>query len=99
CGKGVDVAGLDDAARAGLRRQALDWLRAGLAVHARRLASGQNTDRERVRNTMRNRQRDKDLAGVRDADALAKLPEAERADWKKYWADVDKLLKQGEAAK
>ncbi|HVS35086.1 MAG TPA: hypothetical protein VMS17_05855 [Gemmataceae bacterium] len=38
-------------------------------------------------------QEDSDLAGVRDAAALEKLPEAERADWKKPWADVNALLK------
>ena len=35
---------------------------------------------------------DSDLASVRDAAALEKLPEAERAEWKKLWADVQTLL-------
>jgi hypothetical protein len=33
-----------------------------------------------------------DLAGVRDADAHAKLPEAERKAWQALWADVDDKL-------
>ena len=33
-----------------------------------------------------------DLAGVRDPDALARLPEAERKDWQALWADVEELL-------
>ena len=39
-------------------------------------------------------QEDSDLASVRDQDALDKLPESERADWKKLWSDVDALLKK-----
>ena len=35
---------------------------------------------------------DADLAGVRDADALAKLPEPERAEWITLWDEVDALL-------
>jgi len=36
---------------------------------------------------------------VRDADALAKLPEAERETWRKLWADVDALLAKVNMAK
>ena len=42
-------------------------------------------------------QEDRDLAGVRDKDALAKLPAEERAAWEKLWADVAALLKKAEA--
>jgi hypothetical protein len=34
------------------------------------------------------------LAGVRDAEGLAKLPRAERAAWGELWAEVDGLLKR-----
>ncbi len=37
---------------------------------------------------------DNDLAGVRDADALSKLPEAERKSWQALWTDVDRLLER-----
>jgi hypothetical protein len=43
---------------------------------------------------LRHWREDANLAGVRDADALAKLPEAERADWRKLWADVDAVLQK-----
>jgi hypothetical protein len=33
------------------------------------------------------------LANVRDKEALAKLPDAERAAWQKLWADVAERLK------
>jgi hypothetical protein len=37
---------------------------------------------------------DGDLASVRDAESLAKLPEDERKAWRRFWADVDALLKR-----
>jgi hypothetical protein len=36
--------------------------------------------------------RDGDFNGVRGPEALAKLPEAERAGWQKLWADVAATL-------
>jgi hypothetical protein len=39
-------------------------------------------------------QKDADLAGLRGKEALAKLPEAERAAWEQFWTDVEKLLKK-----
>lgn len=39
-------------------------------------------------------QDDTALADIRDAKALAKLPEAERKAWQSLWAEVDALLKQ-----
>jgi hypothetical protein len=35
---------------------------------------------------------DPNLAGVRDADALSKLPESERGAWRSLWAEVEALL-------
>ena len=37
---------------------------------------------------------DPDLAGVREPEALAALPEAERAGWRALWAAVDALRKR-----
>jgi hypothetical protein len=33
-----------------------------------------------------------DFARVRGMEALAKLPEGERGDWQKLWADVEEML-------
>jgi tetratricopeptide (TPR) repeat protein/serine/threonine protein kinase len=90
CGKGEGGVPLDEPARARLRRQALDWLRADLALCARRLDKEPKT-RAGVREQLRHWQQDADLAGVR-GDALTKLPEAERRDWEKFWADVAEML-------
>ena len=48
---------------------------------------------------MQHWQEDSDLVSVRDAAALDNLPEAERAEWKKLWADVAELLKKAESKK
>jgi hypothetical protein len=48
-----------------------------------------------VQQTLQHWQKDSDLNSVRGQDALAKLPEAERAAWQQLWADVEKLLKKG----
>ena len=47
-----------------------------------------------VAKTLQHWKTDADLAGVRDADALAKLPEPERAEWRTLWDEVDSLLKK-----
>jgi hypothetical protein len=45
-----------------------------------------------VGQTLLHWQTDPDLAGVRDQALLAKLPEAERQEWAKLWAEVAALL-------
>jgi hypothetical protein len=45
-----------------------------------------------VAQAMRHWQTNRYPAGVRDAAALAALPEADRADWEELWAEVDRLL-------
>ncbi len=97
CGAGKDEPSPDEPARAKLRRQALEWLRAEKAVWAALLDGRDPKARAQVARTLRHWQVDTDLAGVRDAAALAKLPEAERKDWQALWADVDALLKKAQA--
>ena len=52
-----------------------------------------------MRDTLEHWQRDTDLAGVRDADALKKLSAEEQEAWRKLWADVAELLKKADNAK
>jgi hypothetical protein len=47
-----------------------------------------------VQRTLRHWEQDADLAGVREAAALEKLPDDQRKQWKKLWADVAALLKK-----
>jgi tetratricopeptide (TPR) repeat protein len=92
CGQGQDAASLDEKKRAAWRRQALEWLRAELAARDKLAATNQAA----VRQELQHWQKDADFAGVRGQDALAKLPEAERAAWQKLWADVDALRQRME---
>jgi tetratricopeptide (TPR) repeat protein len=72
--------------RAGLRRQALDWLRADLAAWTR-LQQGAKASGwpQRIWQT------DAALASVRDHAPLEKLPQEERTQWQRLWADVAAL--------
>jgi hypothetical protein len=89
CAKGKDdpAPDLDDRTR--LRKQPLDWLKTDLAAWKRR----PEAEAKRVVQTLHHRKVDATLAGVRDAEALAKLPEEERKAWKGLWAEVDAALK------
>jgi serine/threonine protein kinase/tetratricopeptide (TPR) repeat protein len=89
---GEDAARLTDAERAGLRRQALDWLRAELDAWRGLPDKDPDKARPRVAQAMRHWLRDTDFNGVRGPDALAKLPEAERPAWQQFWGDVQQLL-------
>jgi tetratricopeptide (TPR) repeat protein len=92
-GQGTDDPKPDDAARARLRGQALDWLKAERAVWAKVLDAVDAQARSVVRQTLQHWQADSDLAGVRDRDTLAKLPADERRAWEALWKEVDALLK------
>src|SRR5262249_28984947 len=73
-GQGEDAAKLDDKDRAGLRRQAVDWLGADLAARTKLLGGGDPQARAAVRATMRHWQTDTDLTGVRHPWSLLRLP-------------------------
>jgi tetratricopeptide (TPR) repeat protein len=98
-GKGSDADKLDAKEKARLRGQALTWLKADLALRAKQVQSGKPPDRQAALQALKHWQQDPDLAGVRDPVALAKLPEAERREWAKFWAEVNSLLKQAPGAK
>jgi WD40 repeat protein/tetratricopeptide (TPR) repeat protein len=99
CGRGADAGMLDDRERAELRTQARTWLRGLLAAHGKQLKDGTPEQAEQLQRTLANWQKDADLAGVRDGDALAKLPDAERGEWEKLWHDVEALRRQAAGPK
>jgi hypothetical protein len=95
CGQGRDAAGLDEATRAGFRRQALGWLRAELEAR-RRLLAQEPGKVLAVTYDLQDWLWDSPFAGVRGPDALARLPAAERQEWHKLWADIaDTLARHG----
>ncbi len=97
-GQGKDVPPLDDAAKAKLRGQALDWLKAELIARSKLLDSGPLQDRPAIVQTLLDWQKDSDLAGIRDKTALARLPEEEQKRFAQLWVDVDTLLSLESAA-
>ncbi len=99
CGQGKDVDKLDAKERARLRQQAAMWLRADLAHWTKQAASDKPKERAAAQETLKHWQEDTDLAGVRDKDALEKLPADERDAWRKLWQDVAELLKKAGDAK
>jgi tetratricopeptide (TPR) repeat protein/tRNA A-37 threonylcarbamoyl transferase component Bud32 len=93
-GKGEDADKLDAKEQARLRQQALAWLGDNLKLYAKQLESADTQGRAALQRTLQHWQQDADLAGVREAKALAKLPETERTTWDQLWADVEALLKK-----
>jgi tetratricopeptide (TPR) repeat protein len=91
CGQGEDAAKLDDRERARLRRQALTWLRADLALRAKQAAGSRPQGRAAAERALQRWLQDPDFAGVR-GEALAKLPEADQQAWRQLWADVAETL-------
>jgi hypothetical protein len=96
-GQGTDADKLDAKEKARLRQQALAWLRDNHKEYAKQLAAADVKTRQAVQQTLQHWQKDADLASVRGKEALAKLPEAERAAWQQLWADVETLLKKARA--
>jgi hypothetical protein len=93
CGQSKDEPPPDYAARAKLRAQAIEWLKTELASWSGSLEKKPAPDRVPVVRVLEYWKADPDLAGVRDSDALAKLPEPDRKAWSNLRADVDSVIK------
>jgi tetratricopeptide (TPR) repeat protein len=95
-GQGIDAKDLDEREKTRMRQQALEWLRADLTAWQAVLDKGTNQARVDTAKRMRYWQQDTDFAGVRGEAALTRLPEAERPEWQKLWADVAATLARAE---
>jgi WD40 repeat protein/serine/threonine protein kinase len=93
-GQGKDRRPLDDEAKAKLRRQALDWLKAELTAWSKHIESGPPQNRLNISLQLSDWKQDNDLAGIRDAAALAKLPAEEKKAFLQLWTDVAELKKK-----
>jgi serine/threonine-protein kinase len=93
-GKGEDARLLPDKVVVMLRRQALGWLRADLALYAK--LAEQDAAKQAVQQRLEHWQRDPDLASIRDLEGLATLPDAERPEWQRLWEDVAAVLRKAE---
>jgi hypothetical protein len=82
--------------RAGFRRQALDWLRAELESWRRLLEREPAQEPGMIAHGLQRWPRDPYFDGMREADALSRLPVAERQAWQRLWADVADMLARAE---
>jgi tRNA A-37 threonylcarbamoyl transferase component Bud32 len=82
-----------EAARARLRQQALEMLRAEVATQAQRLSSGSLAEAAAARQVLESLRSLPALAAVQNP-ALANLPETERQTWQAFWQEVEGLLRQ-----
>src|ERR1700730_9914397 len=98
-GRGNDADKLDDKDLVRLRNQARAWLRADLDAWTKLADQGKADDRAAAVQALRHWQTDPDLAGVRDKEPLATLPEPEQEAWRKLWAEGEELLKKVEETK
>jgi serine/threonine protein kinase len=94
CGQGKDADQTDDKERARLRRQALEWLRADLTAYRQALDKQPQKARAAILQRMQHWHQDKDFAGVRGPEALAKLPECDRKEWQALWEEVETIRKR-----
>ncbi len=79
--------------QAQLRRQAVDWLEAELTAWSK-----VQPPRMFIARNLWQWQHDRDLAGIRDREALAKLPAVEQKLFTQFWANVAKTAEpQGSA--
>jgi serine/threonine protein kinase/tetratricopeptide (TPR) repeat protein len=92
CGYDQEAHASDDRERARWRTQALDWLRADLAAWTK--LADEPKEHDLIRQVLQHWQKDTDLASLRDAAALTKLPPEERAAYESLWADLAALLKK-----
>ena len=98
CGRSKDSPQPDEALRAKLRRQALEWLKDELAAWTKVLDSGPPETKARIASTLQHWKADADLAGIRDEKELAGLSQQERAALKQLWSDVDQVLTKAPGA-
>ena len=96
-GKGNDAGQLQDQDRTKLRRQALDWLRADLAIGRKQIQSDNVHELVLLTHALSYWPRYVDLVSVRDAKELAGLPKEEQEAWRQLWTEAAQLLKEVKA--
>jgi tetratricopeptide (TPR) repeat protein/tRNA A-37 threonylcarbamoyl transferase component Bud32 len=94
CGRSGDAGRLTPAARADLRAQALDWLRAEFAVLRKQAASAVRVEKLTADFHLRLWLVEPAFAAFRPAAARNDLPSTERAAWDKFWNDVRDTIDQ-----
>jgi serine/threonine-protein kinase len=93
CGRGIDSASFNDADRTHFRDQARQCLASDLDSCEQQFQHG-GTDRQNAEHTLSNWLKSEDMAGVRDANALEKLPAEERKQWTDQWQRASDLARR-----
>jgi serine/threonine protein kinase/tetratricopeptide (TPR) repeat protein len=97
CAAALAAKEADGQERVRWRKQAVIWLQADLAAKAALLKTGTAKDGRRVLEQLRRWRYDLDLAGLREAAAVTRLPDEEQEACNQLWAEVDALLNQAAA--
>jgi hypothetical protein len=95
CGHGSDAANLGEADRQRLRARARQWIRAEMTDaldESRRRNAGDNVTPRPHAAVIKAWLTSPDLAGVRDAAALAGLPAEEAREWAALWQEAASVL-------
>ena len=96
-GQGKDGLASGETSRAKLRRQALDWTQADLILReAAARIQGMPEIRADVSQTLTYGKAVRDLAGIRDPEAIAKFPDEDQWAWRFLWAEVDALARSAQ---
>jgi tetratricopeptide (TPR) repeat protein len=93
-----EEAKLSEDERARWRKEARTWLRADLAAWKRMIDRDSSANRTLVRQTLMGWQTDRDLDGLRDPQALEKLPPSEREECRALWKEVRVLGRHAQSA-
>jgi hypothetical protein len=91
-GQGDDAGELDAPERAHWRKQAVDWLQGDLVLWRKLLESSMPETRTIIHQTLRHWKEDVDLASLRNAALVVKLPMAEQDACRRLWMEVEALL-------
>ena len=89
---------LSEDERARWRKEARAWLRADLAAWKRMIDRDPSAIRTLAQQTLQLWQADPDLAGLRDPQALDKLPPSEREECRALWKEVRVLWDRVQSA-
>jgi serine/threonine-protein kinase len=98
CGLGDDADKLNETERARWRKQARDWLKADLTLWTKMVATatGSGTAPDLAKKTLTQWKIEPDLAGLREPNALDKLPADERKEYIALWQSVADLLERAQ---
>jgi hypothetical protein len=72
------------------------WLEANLAGWRRPVEGGRPDAAAAAARALRHWKEDPDLAGIRDPEALAGLPEEEQRAYRQFWSEVDAAIAKAE---